>query len=67
MSMKERAADKRAEMPEPPGRSGEQNSPRLLTSGASNLTDTRVEDPSEEAEEMSAIVDRDHRRPIAFG
>ena len=47
-------------MSEPPGREGERNSPRLLDSGASNLTVTRGEDPSEEADVMSAIVDRDN-------
>ena len=47
-------------MPEPPGRGSERNSPRLLASGASNLTVNRGEDPSEEADLMSAIVDRDN-------
>ena len=47
-------------MPEPPGGESERNSPRLLDSGASNLTVTRGEDPSEEVDVMSAIVDREN-------
>lgn len=47
-------------MPETPGSGGGRNSPRLLECGASNLTVTRGEDPSEEADVMSAIVDRDN-------
>lgn len=58
--MKEADAEQRAEKPEPPGRRGERNSPRLLESGASNLTVPRGEDPSEEADVILAIVDRDN-------
>jgi hypothetical protein len=60
--MNEADAETRAEMPEPPGRGGGQDPPGLLECGASRNDTVRRggEDPSEEADLMMAIVDREN-------